>query len=442
MQLAGERDPVEAVSERARALVLKALDSGWAGPPFDPFTLADLLGIEIVPKHEVGDARTVPVGRSGFRIEFNPARPRGRLRYSIAHEIAHTLFPDCAEQARYRVSRDEMAEDEWQLESLCNLAAAEFLMPIGSFPELREEGLGIRNLLVLQNTFAVSMEALLIRVARLADHPCAMFAASRIERGTGKGRYRLEYAVESASWAGRLLSGTILPESSAVAECVAIGFTAEGLERWAGWSEGRRVECVGLPPYPGSRFPRAAGIVLPPSSDDEPTPTIQYLIGDATEPRSRPALIVQIVNDATPNWGGRGFARAVRTRWPEVQQSFRAFVEKERLRLGKVHLARPDADVWLMSIVAQKGYGPSPTHRVRYAALRKGLRAAARYSHELGASVHMPRIGCGEGGGDWTIVAELIRAELIRQDVPVTVYDLPGSSVPTQDQVSFDFSPN
>src|SRR5690606_23737670 len=135
------RDPIEMISERARALVLKAFDAGWEGPPFDPFHLADLLRIEAIPKHDVGDARTVPVGRSGFRIEFNPSRPRERLRYSVAHEIAHTLFPDCAERVRHRASRAEIVGDEWQLEALCNVAAAEFLMPIGSFRELREERL-------------------------------------------------------------------------------------------------------------------------------------------------------------------------------------------------------------------------------------------------------------------------------------------------------------
>src|SRR5690606_15016956 len=120
------------------------------------FHLADLLGIETTPRHDVEDARTVPVGRSGFRIEFNPTRPRGRLRYSIAHEIAHTLFPDCAEQVRNRVSRTDMLDDEWQLEALCNVAAAEFLMPIGSFPALKEEDLGIEHLMQLRRAYDVS----------------------------------------------------------------------------------------------------------------------------------------------------------------------------------------------------------------------------------------------------------------------------------------------
>ena len=29
-------------------------------------------------------------------LVYNPSRPRGRLRFSIAHEIGHTLFADVA----------------------------------------------------------------------------------------------------------------------------------------------------------------------------------------------------------------------------------------------------------------------------------------------------------------------------------------------------------
>src|SRR3981081_3945894 len=84
------RDPVEAITSEARNVVLHALEYGCQAPPFDPFRLAELLGIQTQPTSEVLDARTVPVGTGRFRIEFNPDRPRRRTRYSIFHEIAHT----------------------------------------------------------------------------------------------------------------------------------------------------------------------------------------------------------------------------------------------------------------------------------------------------------------------------------------------------------------
>jgi hypothetical protein len=38
-------DPVATIEHRARDLVLTAMEEGWAGPPYDPFQLADSLGI-------------------------------------------------------------------------------------------------------------------------------------------------------------------------------------------------------------------------------------------------------------------------------------------------------------------------------------------------------------------------------------------------------------
>ena len=76
-------------------------------------------------------------------------------------------------------------------------------------------------------------------------------------------------------------------------------------------------------------------------------------------------------------------------------------------------------------MVSQHGYGPSPRPRIRYDALQACLRLLAKVATECSASVHMPRIGCGEAGGSWGIVQELVETELVTRGVVVTVYDLP-----------------
>jgi hypothetical protein len=126
LAFAGDVDPVEAITKAARDVVVRAMDQGWTGPPFDPLSLADFLKLDIVPRDDVPDARTVPVDRSRLRIEFNPNRPRARIRYSVAHEIAHTLFPDCSKTIRHRGIHRDTTTDEWQLEALCNIAARSF----------------------------------------------------------------------------------------------------------------------------------------------------------------------------------------------------------------------------------------------------------------------------------------------------------------------------
>ena len=101
----------------------------------DPFALAEYLRVTVIAREDILEARTVPA-RGGYSIEFNPNRPRNRVKYSICHELAHTLFPDCAERVRNRVTHRDMKGDEWQLEMLCNIGAAEMLMPVGSTPSL------------------------------------------------------------------------------------------------------------------------------------------------------------------------------------------------------------------------------------------------------------------------------------------------------------------
>ena len=90
---------------------MQAIQSGWSGPPYDPFQLADLLKIPVVARQDISEARTVP-SKSGFVIEFNPNRPRNRVRYSICHELAHTLFPDCGERVRNRATHERMQGDD------------------------------------------------------------------------------------------------------------------------------------------------------------------------------------------------------------------------------------------------------------------------------------------------------------------------------------------
>ncbi len=435
-RLAGEDDPVEVITKKARGLVLAAMDNGWSGPPFDPLFLSDYLKLRVLPRGDLRDARIVPAGDS-FCIEYNPTRPRGRVRYSIAHEIAHTLFPDCSDQIRNRAAPHEFRNDEWQLEALCNIAAAEFLMPMGSIGHLAPPDLGIDNLLDLRQKYDVSTEAILIRAVHAASWPCAVFSASRIDSTGSQAEYRLDYVIGSNAWRVAAARGVRLSGLNVISQCSAIGYTAKGTEQIGGTD--LHVECVGIPPYPGSTFPRVAG-VLTPSGETESGATITFVRGDALAPRGGGfKLIVQVVNDATPNWGGRGFAQALRRKWPSVQESFSQWAAEGTgaLSLGQVHMASVAKDLVIASMVCQRGYGASPRTRLRYAALESCLLSVALEAQKCGATVHMPRIGCGEAGGSWQLVEELISSVLLSSGVPVFVYDLPGVDLPQQPALSF-----
>ena len=437
MAFAQGADPLSAIQTKARQTVVEASEMGWQGPPYDPFQLAELLGIGVLPNDAVVDARIVPV-TEGLRIEFNPNRPHGRIRYSVAHELAHTLFPDCAEAVRNRAPSVELRDDTWQLELLCNIGAAELLMPTG-YTDLENEGIDIDNLLRLRSEFDVSTEAILLRMAKLTNTPCAVFAAARVSGGGGFPGFRIDYSVPSRTWDVGIPSHFRVESSTVLAECTAIGFTAKGTENWGSDLPVFDIQCVGIPSFPGDRFPRIAGVLTSENALQPNALQIAYLFGDARKPRgSGKRIIAHVVNDGTPNWGG-GFALEVAKEWGFIQQEVRDWVEQDRsnLSLGKIHWAQIEDDLSIVHMVAQRGYGPSTRPRIRYAALSDALDQLHMIASEQGASVHMPRIGTGQAGGNWELIRELIDERLVRRGTPVFVYALPDR-MPSQVQGMLD----
>ncbi len=419
LRFAGDRDPVEAIEEAARAQVLAALDAGWKGPPFNPIALADIRGIPVEANADVWDARTVSAG-DHLRIQFNPTQPRERVRFSIAHEVAHTLFEDAGKADRHRGG--DGSPDDWQLEMLCNIAAAEFVMPVGSLGAI-EKVLPIEVLMTDRRRFDVSAEAYLLRVGKVASEPVLVVFASAGDEPSP--RYRIDYAVPSRGWSLQV-SGIAPPMDTLLRECTAVGFTVRGEESWSSLGP-VSVECVGLPGYPGRLLPRVACLVRQRNGVASRREGLSYLQGDVLQPRGTGIrLVLMMVNDTARRWGG-GLARTAARRFPRAQDEFSAWIMElpRRERLGQAHFADVGNGITLVSLVAQEGYGTSDAPRVRYAALSRALNRVADEAARHGASVHMPRLAAGGAGGSWDVVEGIVTDVLVDHGIPTTVYDLP-----------------
>jgi len=93
-----------------------------------------------------------------------------------------------------------------------------------------------------------------------------------------------------------------------------------------------------------------------------------------------------------------------------------------------------DEKTTIFQMICQHGYGPSPTPRLRYAALKTCLEQLANFAHETGSAIHMPRIGAGQAGGSWGLVQQLIDEFLCARGLQVTIYDLPQSATAVSPQ--------
>lgn len=162
------------------------------------------------------------------------------------------------------------------------------------------------------------------------------------------------------------------------------------------------------------------------SSDLTMPAEITYLQGDATAPQTDgPAIICHICNDIG-GWG-RGFVVAISKRWPEPEADFREWYAGRKdndFALGAVRLVQVEDGLWVANLIGQHNLRRGPEGPpIRYAAVEQGLATIAREAAARGASVHMPRIGCGLAGGKWEEIEPLIRRTLIPAEVSVFVYD-------------------
>ena len=149
-------------------------------------------------------------------------------------------------------------------------------MPSG-YRDLEAEDVGIDNLLRLRNKFDVSTEAMLIRIAKLTSKSCAVFSSARLSDSVESCGHRIDYSVPSRTWQSSLPREVVVESETVLDQCTAIGFTAKGHERWGESLPDVSVQCVGIPPFPGNRYPRVAGVVTDARASAGEAIQIQYL---------------------------------------------------------------------------------------------------------------------------------------------------------------------
>ncbi|MEU3788212.1 macro domain-containing protein [Streptomyces fructofermentans] len=155
-------------------------------------------------------------------------------------------------------------------------------------------------------------------------------------------------------------------------------------------------------------------------------PEITYVRGDATTPLGKGVKIIAHVCNDVGGWG-KGFVLALSRRWPEPEADYRRWHRGRSgndFGLGAVRCVRVEQYVWVANMVGQRGIRTgSKGVPVRYGAIDSALGVLADRAVELGASVHMPRIGCGLAGGTWSRVEPLMSERLTSRGIAVTVYD-------------------
>ena len=137
-----------------------------------------------------GDGCLQPLGTSykaGFTVLVRKNAPLARRRFTLAHELCHTFFYESVPEFKF-VPHET---DEFE-ERLCDVGAAEILMPEA---RLRRTCAKIEpclsTLFVVSRMYAVSIEAMMIRLRSLGYWDCELSFWYK----TGTGKFALDRTV-------------------------------------------------------------------------------------------------------------------------------------------------------------------------------------------------------------------------------------------------------
>jgi Zn-dependent peptidase ImmA (M78 family) len=142
---------------------------GGSGTPADPFRLAPILGVTELAVVPLGSIDAfVEKTSQGFRVSLNSERPYPRRRFSLAHELAHILLGHVEGHRSIKLGNGVELKQARQRERLCDVIAAELLMPTRFMQDLlARTGVSLQSLQQSSAELGVSLTAVTLRAMEL-----------------------------------------------------------------------------------------------------------------------------------------------------------------------------------------------------------------------------------------------------------------------------------
>ena len=133
-------------------------------------------GLGLVAKEvPLSPARDGMIIKQGTILINSRIQSKERKRFTQFHEVMHYLIDEDEEliSALHDITWDQNGEYERQIERLCNIGAAEFLMPREEFTKLyKEQGFSVELIPFAANHFGSSAIATTIQLAQVAPSSC------------------------------------------------------------------------------------------------------------------------------------------------------------------------------------------------------------------------------------------------------------------------------
>ena len=212
-----------------------------------------------------------------------------RKRFTQFHEVMHHLIDEDEEliSVLHDATWDQNGEYERQIERLCNIGAAEFLMPREEFTKLyKEKGFNVELIPFAANHFRSSAIATTIQLAQIAPNSCitaiceygsilhetapAQKHLFNKEDATPKTKLHVVYSASSPTMKYGLARGTNIPDDHLIHQAFLEAQHLEG-ESYVPFRSGNRLPCYceALPDTDKNRVYALFHLIRPPNSNPD-----------------------------------------------------------------------------------------------------------------------------------------------------------------------------
>ena len=247
MRSTGMNDPRDAMIQCAADLLGEVEINK---PPVDLRLLGSFQRVKDIQRVKMVPAgRLIPDG-CDLIIQVNVSHTRGKQNFTIGHEIGHTLLFNY--QTKSYIIEDLVTgqyQQGQEEEYLCDVAAAELLMPTALFrPQAETKGISLDTVAEFADMFQASREATAIQLVKTNLWPCALALWHHtytpqqerlIQQSTFAGfeaalpskKLRLRYAVPSSSFGQYLYPYLAAQADGCLMQCYSEGGIVCGEER-------------------------------------------------------------------------------------------------------------------------------------------------------------------------------------------------------------------
>lgn len=145
-------------------------------PPTDLVQVGGKVGVQEISYENFPGSGELHRAQGGYRIVCSSDQPHARRRFTVAHELAHVVLERTGKNAP-RAGKS--------VERVCDMLAAEFLMPRCEFEARLPPTVGLVEIRRLAGTFDTSITATAIRCARFRAMCIFGVTGNRVTWGYG-----------------------------------------------------------------------------------------------------------------------------------------------------------------------------------------------------------------------------------------------------------------